>query len=98
MDEMLGLVSVTTVKPKTKVTVGWNELLAQQPDLGKNIISRTSENFGYKYDKRKFDELKEAKLMEKLDHPNIIKFKEVYKTRTDMLHIIMEYADDGDIF
>ena len=49
-------------------------------------------------DKGITEAFKEAKLMEKLDHPNIIKFKEVYKTKKNKLHIVMEHADGGDIF
>ena len=41
--------------------------------------------------------LREAKIMEKLTHPNIIKSHEVYKTRTEKLCIVMEYADGGDL-
>lgn len=41
--------------------------------------------------------LREAKIMEKLSHPNIIKSYEVYKTRTEKLCIVMEYADGGDL-
>jgi NIMA (never in mitosis gene a)-related kinase len=41
----------------------------------------------------------EAKILEKLDHPNIIKFKEVLVTKTPpSLHIIMDYAEGGDLF
>ncbi len=36
--------------------------------------------------------LKEAKILESLDHPNIIRFYEVYKTMRDKLCIVMEYA------
>ena len=32
-----------------------------------------------------------------LDHPNITKFYEVYKTKKGSLHIVMEFADDGDL-
>ena len=36
--------------------------------------------------------------MSKLRHPNIIKFKEIIKDKkNDYYHIIMEYADDGDL-
>ena len=41
--------------------------------------------------------LKEAKILEALSHPNIVKFKEVYKTKKGKLCIVMEYADGGDI-
>ena len=41
--------------------------------------------------------LREAKIMEKLSHPNIVKADEVYKTRTEKLCIVMEYLDGGDL-
>lgn len=45
----------------------------------------------------KKETLQEAKLLEALDHPNIIKFREVYKTKKGKLHIVMDYADGGDL-
>ena len=36
--------------------------------------------------------LQEAKIMKSLAHPNIVSFKEVYKTKRDKLCIVMEYA------
>lgn len=45
----------------------------------------------------KKETLQEAKLLEALDHPNIIRFREVYKTKKGKLHIVMDYADGGDI-
>jgi NIMA (never in mitosis gene a)-related kinase len=41
--------------------------------------------------------LKEAKLLEALNHPNIIKFREIYQTKEQKLHIVMEYADSGTL-
>ena len=41
----------------------------------------------------KRDTLKEAKILEALKHPNIIRFREVYKTRKGKLCIVMDYAD-----
>ena len=41
--------------------------------------------------------LKEAKILEAFDHPNIIKFREVYKTRSGKLCIVMDFADGGDL-
>jgi len=49
-------------------------------------ISRMSDN-------EKREALKEAKIMESLKHPNIIKFHEVYKTKKGNLCIVMDYAD-----
>ena len=40
---------------------------------------------------------KEAKILELLDHPNIVKFKEVYGTSKMKLNIVMEYAGGGDL-
>ena len=39
----------------------------------------------------------EAKILEVLNHPNIIRFKEVYKTKAGQLCIVMDFADDGDL-
>jgi len=36
---------------------------------------------------------KEAKIMEFLKHPNIIRFREVYKTKRGNLCLVMDYAD-----
>lgn len=41
--------------------------------------------------------LREAKILEKLQHPNVIRFHEVYRTRKNKLCIVMEHADDGDL-
>jgi NIMA (never in mitosis gene a)-related kinase len=41
---------------------------------------------------------RESKIMEVLtNHPNIIRFKEVYKTKKGELCIVMDYADGGDL-
>jgi len=48
-------------------------------------------------DSEKRKALKEAKIMEKFEHPNIVKFHEVYKTKKGKLCIVMEYADGGDL-
>ena len=41
--------------------------------------------------------MKEARILEVLNHPNIVKFKEVYKTKNQKMCIVMEYADGGDL-
>lgn len=48
-------------------------------------------------EQEKTDTIKEAKILEVLNHPNIIRFKEVYKTKRGQLCIVMDYADDGDL-
>ena len=35
--------------------------------------------------------------MEILDHPNIVKFMDVYPSKSKKLCIVMEYAESGDI-
>ena len=45
----------------------------------------------------KQDTLKEAKILEALNHPNVIRFREVYKTKKGKLCIVMDYADGGDL-
>ena len=41
----------------------------------------------------KKETLKEAKILEYLHHPNIVRFREVYKTKRGKLCLVMEYAD-----
>jgi NIMA (never in mitosis gene a)-related kinase len=37
--------------------------------------------------------VQEAKLLECLDHPNIVKFVDVYRTKAGKMCIIMDFAD-----
>ena len=41
--------------------------------------------------------LREAKILEVLQHPNIVRFRKVYKTKKGKLCIVMDYADGGDL-
>ena len=41
----------------------------------------------------KKESFKEAQILEALKHPNIVRFREVYKTRKGKLCIVMEHAD-----
>ena len=41
--------------------------------------------------------MKDAKILELLNNPNIVRFKEVYRTVKQKLNIVMEYAEDGDL-
>ena len=45
----------------------------------------------------KSEALQEAKILEKLDHQNIIKFREVFLENKTKLNIVMDYADGGDL-
>ena len=48
-------------------------------------------------EEEKIETLKESKILEALSHPNIVKFREVYKTKKGKLCIVMEYADGKKI-
>jgi len=41
--------------------------------------------------------IREAKILEALIHPNIICFREVYRTKKGKLCIVMDYAEGGDL-
>jgi NIMA (never in mitosis gene a)-related kinase 1/4/5 len=44
-------------------------------------------------EKEKKEVIQEARLLEALDHPNIVKFIDVYKTKSGKMCIVMDYAD-----
>jgi NIMA (never in mitosis gene a)-related kinase len=48
-------------------------------------------------EEEKKETLDEAKIMEAFNHPNIVRFREVYKTKRGKLCIVMDYADGGDL-
>ncbi|CAD8056278.1 unnamed protein product [Paramecium primaurelia] len=48
-------------------------------------------------EKEKMDTYREFKVLQQLQHPNIIRFRDVYITTQGKLCIIMEYADRGDL-
>ena len=50
-------------------------------------------------DQEKRETFNEASILKRLDHPNIIKFKEVFMQRKpkEALNIVTEYADGGDL-
>jgi len=49
-------------------------------------------------EQEKKDTLKEAKILEALRHPNIVRFREVYKTKKGKLCIVMDFADGNCFF
>ena len=54
------------------------------------VISKMSE-------KERIETLREAQILQVFDHPNIVKFRESYKTKRGHLCIVMDYADGGDL-
>lgn len=48
-------------------------------------------------EEEKKETIKEARILEALRHPNIVRFREVYKTKKGRLCIVMDYADGGDL-
>ena len=47
-------------------------------------------------DKRR-QTLQEAKILEVLNHPNVVRFREVYKNKKGVLCIVMDYCDGGNL-
>jgi NIMA (never in mitosis gene a)-related kinase len=48
-------------------------------------------------EEEKKETMKEARILEALTHPNIVRFREVYKTKLGKLCIVMDYCDGGDL-
>ena len=93
-------------KPKETYTVlkflgqgGFGEAyLIKSNKTLKNYVMK-SINFELLSDENKKYTINEAFLLKKIDHPNIIKFKEVFEVKKPFLqfNIIMEYAEKGDL-
>jgi len=47
--------------------------------------------------KERNEAVKEAMLLKRMDHKNIVRFQEVFMTRKGRLCIVMDYADGGDV-
>lgn len=54
-------------------------------------------DIGQMSEEERKETLKEAKILEVLNHPNITRFREVYKTKKGKLCIVMDYCDGGDL-
>lgn len=54
------------------------------------VIAKMSE-------KERIETLKEAQILQIFNHPNIVRFRESYKTKKGHLCIVMDYADGGDL-
>jgi len=76
-------------------TFGKAYLVQAQSDKQKCVIKQMDIRTMTEEEKR--DTLREAKILECLNHPNIIRFREVYKTKKGKLCIVMDFADGGDL-
>ena len=92
------------MKPKYKIikclgkdSFSKSYLASVDNDEKKYIIKQTI--IQYLTDNEKKETLNEAVILKKLDHPNIIKLKEVFIQRkpVEALNLITEYADDRDL-
>ena len=48
-------------------------------------------------ERERIETLKEAQILQIFNHPNIVRFRESYKTKKGHLCIVMDYADGGDL-
>lgn len=87
--------SYKKIKVLGKGSFGKAFLVEAESDGSKAVIKKI--DIAKLSDEEKRDTIKEAKILEVLNHPNIIRFKEVYKTKKGQLCIVMDYADGGDL-
>ncbi len=87
--------SYKKVRVLGKGSFGKAFLVKAQSDDGLYVIKQIDMEGMSREDE--IESFKEAKIMRKLDHPNIVRFKEVYRTKGHKLCIVMEYADGGDL-
>ena len=95
-----------TTKPKETYTAlnflgsgGFGEAyLVKSNKTLKNYVMK-SINFELLTEENRKYTINEAFLLKKIDHPNIIKFKEVFEVKKpyNQFNIIMEYAEKGDL-
>jgi len=83
------------VKTLGEGSFGKAYLVECQSDKSKAVIKQI--DITQMSEEEKKETLDEAKIMENLTHPNIIHFREVYKTKRGKLCIVMDYADGGDL-
>ena len=63
----------------------------------KKIVTTDKNNDAEKTKKAMKNAINEAKIMKILKHPNLVRMHDYYRAKSDVLHIILEYADDGSI-
>jgi NIMA (never in mitosis gene a)-related kinase 1/4/5 len=70
--------------------------LCEHPDNGSKYVVKQID-ISRMTPQEKKEAYHEAKVMSAFDHPNIIKFIDVYTTTNGKLNIVMNYADGGDL-
>ena len=78
---------------------GFGEAYLVKSNMTKKNYVMKSINFELLDEKNKLYTINEAILLKNIDHPNIIKFKEVFEVKKPniQLNIIMEYAENVDL-
>ena len=78
---------------------GFGEAYLVKSNMTKKNYVMKSINFELLDEKNKLYTINEAILLKNIDHPNIIKFKEVFEVKKPniQLNIIIEYAENGDL-
>ena len=78
---------------------GFGEAYLVKSNMTKKNYVMKSINFELLDEKNKLYTINEAILLKNIDHPNIIKFKEVFEVKKPniQLNILMEYAENGDL-
>ena len=100
-------VAASQSKPKKQLETYKKIKVLGKGSFGKAFLVQCGTDGSYavvkKIDIKKMSEddkqatFREAKILEVLNHPNIIRFKEVYKTKAGQLCIVMDHADGGDM-
>ena len=71
-------------------------LVQCQSDMSLAVIKQVDISSMSEEERREI--LKETKILESLNHPNINRYREVYKTKKGQLCIVMDYVDGGNLF
>lgn len=70
-------------------------LVENKNDASKYVVKQIDISKMNPTEKR--EALKECKILQAFDHPNIIKCHESYTTKNGKLCIVMDFADGGDL-
>lgn len=68
-----------------------------QAESSKELCVIKQVNVSSLTERERQESVREAQILEALNHPNIVTFREVYKTKKGHMCIVMDYADGGDL-